>query len=109
MRFWMAKVFNPNNAVTSVPISIRINHVQVSTNHVYELYYDTFDLFLNSQTASPSGNYNYGCQDFNSGIMNSGPINNVGYFRFTPKIIGTWNSIYGYYFALDTTSSFKPK
>ena len=104
----MAKVFNPNIAVTSVPISIRINHVQVSTNHVYELYYDTFDVFLNSQTASTT-NYNYGCQDFNSEIMISSTVNSVGRFRFTPKIIGSWNSIYGYYFALDTTNSFKPK
>ncbi len=35
MRLWIAKVFNPAVAVTSVPISIRINHVALSTNDIY--------------------------------------------------------------------------
>jgi hypothetical protein len=62
---------------------------------------------MNSQTAAPLGHYNYGCQSYYSSIMNSGPINNVGYFRISPVIIGSFSS--SYYFVLDTTNSFKPK
>lgn len=35
MQLWIAKVFNPANPVTSIPISIKIDHVSVSTNDVY--------------------------------------------------------------------------
>jgi len=34
MRVYIAKVFNPTIAVTSIPISIRIQHVTVSNNNV---------------------------------------------------------------------------
>lgn len=65
---------------------------------------------MNSQTASPSGSspFYFGCQIMNTTIMVNPPINNIGYFRFSPQIIGTFNSLYGYYFALDTTNSFRP-
>lgn len=49
MKVFIAKIFNPNIAVTSFPISIRIQHVQVATNNVQELYHDTYDVFMNSQ------------------------------------------------------------
>ena len=56
MRVFIAKIFNPDIAVTSVPISIRVQHVTVSTNNVQDLYYDTYDCFMNSQFAAPSTN-----------------------------------------------------
>lgn len=49
MRVFIAKIFNPAIAVTSIPITVRIQHVEVSTNNVYELYHDTYDVFMNSQ------------------------------------------------------------
>ena len=85
MRLWIAKVFNPAVAVTSVPISMKVDHVTVATNDVYELYYDTFDVFMNSQTASPVADTSYGCRDRNSGtIFHSGPVNHVGYALLYP-------------------------
>ena len=109
MRFWMAKIFNPAIAVTSLPISIRIEHVQVSTNNIYELYYDTFDVFMNSQNVGTLSHGSYDCRSHTSStIMNSGPINHEGYFRFYPRSIGGFNSLYGYYFVLDTTKDFIP-
>ena len=108
MRFWIAKVFNPSIAVTSIPISIRINHVQVSTNNVYQLYYDTFDLFMNSQSNSASTFNTIGCQGSQTTFFYSPPINNIGYVRIYPANIGGWAST-GYFFVLDTTNSFKPQ
>ena len=35
MRVFIAKVFNPAIAVTSVPITVRIQHVDVATNNVF--------------------------------------------------------------------------
>jgi hypothetical protein len=49
MTLYIAKVFNPSIAVTSVPITVKIQHVEVSTNNIYELYEDTYDVFMNSQ------------------------------------------------------------
>lgn len=92
MRLWIAKVFNPTNPVTSVPISIRMNHVVVATNDVYELYYDTFDVFMNSQTPAPIGNYASGCQDYYSGTIFGGNVYTVNYFRFYPYAIGSVSS-----------------
>lgn len=40
--------------------------------------------------------------------MNSGPINNEGYFRFRPYSITSLSVSDGYYFAIDTTADFKP-
>ena len=54
MQVWIARFMNPAIAVTSFPISIKIDHVEVATNDIYELYYDTFDVFMNSQTPAPT-------------------------------------------------------
>jgi hypothetical protein len=56
MRVYIAKIFNPPIAVTSVPISIRIQHVTVSNNNVQDIYYDTYDTFMNSQAPTPVAN-----------------------------------------------------
>lgn len=61
MRLRMARIFNPARAVVSVPISVRINHVVAATNDVYELYYDTFHLFMNSQNSAPLADTVRGC------------------------------------------------
>ena len=109
MQLWIAKVYNPAIAVTSVPISIRIEHIQVSTNNVYELYYDTFDVFMNTQNVGTLTNTSYDCQNFNGGsIFLAGNINNVGYFQIYPRSVSGFSSLYGYYFVLDTTDDFKP-
>jgi len=63
MQLWIAKVYNPTRAVSSVPISIKIDHVTVSNNHVYELYYDTFHVFLNSQNPPTPSHTTNACTD----------------------------------------------
>ena len=83
MTVWIAKVFNPTVAVTSVPISIKIDHITVSNNNILPIYYDTFDVFMNSQTPSPTGNYTYGCQD-SSTLFFNGAINTINYVRLYP-------------------------
>lgn len=109
MRLWIAKVFNPTNPVTSVPISIRMDDVVVASNDVYELYYDTFDVFMNSQTPNPTGNYASDCQSScSSCTIFSGNVYNVQWFRFYPYAIGSVSSTFGYYYVLDTTSVFTP-
>jgi hypothetical protein len=56
MRVYIAKVFNPSIAVTSVPISIRIQQVTATNNNVEDIYFDTYDTFMNSQTPTPVAN-----------------------------------------------------
>jgi len=63
MQLWIAKIFNPAVAVTSIPISIKIDHVMVSNNNVFELYYDTFEVFMNSQNPPTPVHTTNGCQD----------------------------------------------
>lgn len=108
MQVWIAKVFNPAIAVTSVPISIKIDHVVVASNDVYELYYDTFDLFMNSQNPTPSYSVVEGCQSSCSCTIFNSNINNVNYFRFYPYIAGSPSVSLGYYYVIDTTAAFKP-
>lgn len=88
MQFWIAKVYNPAIAVTSVPISIRIEHVQVSTNNIFELYYDTFDVFMNTQNVGTLSHTSYDCRQHTSSTIFERDINHVGYFRFYPRSIG---------------------
>jgi hypothetical protein len=112
MQLWMAKIFNPAVAVTSLPISIKIDHVVVATNDIYELYYDTFDVFMNSQTAAPtysvvedcsSGAYCYGsCVILNSDVYQR------NWFRFSPYIAGSPDPTLGYYYVIDTTVALQP-
>lgn len=35
MKIRMARIYNPSRAVISIPMSVKINHVVVSTNDVY--------------------------------------------------------------------------
>lgn len=111
MQLWIAKVFNPAIAVTSVPISIKIDHVVVASNDVYELYYDTFDLFMNSQNPAPTYSAVEGCQSgagcISCTIFNN-KINSINWFRFSPYITGSPTVSQGYYYVLDTTSVLKP-
>lgn len=113
MRMWLARIYNPATAVTSVPISIKIDHVVASSNDVYELYYDTFDVFMNSQTPNPTYSQtldcmsNYGCGGSCTIFDNN--INNRNYFRFQPVAMGGYTTSLGYYYVLDTTSVFKPR
>lgn len=113
MRVWIAKIFNPAIAVTSLPISIRINHVVVATNDIYELYYDTFDVFMNSQNPNPTYAVTEGCYDGTDcpttcTVFNSN-INARNYFRFSPRPMGSYSSSTGYYYAIDTTAVLKPR
>jgi hypothetical protein len=113
MRVWIAKVYNPAIAVTSLPISIRINHVVVATNDIYELYYDTFDVFMNSQNPNPTYAVTDGCYG-GTGCPSSctvfdSNINSRNYFRFSPNPMGSYSSTPGYYYAIDTTSVLKPR
>lgn len=54
LKVYMARIFNPTVAVTSVPITVRINHVTTSNNNVEELYEDTYDVFMNTLAATPA-------------------------------------------------------
>ena len=111
MQLWIAKVFNPAAAVTSVPISIKIDHVVVASNDVYELYYDTFDLFMNSQTPAPTYSVVEDCQSgasCSSCTIFSSDITNRNWFRFSPYIAGSPTLSLGYYYVIDTTSVLKP-
>lgn len=113
MRVWIAKVFNPGVAVTSVPISIRINHVVVASNDVYELYYDTYDVFMNSQTPTPTFALTEDCQSgtecYGSCTIFSTNINSRNNFRFSPRPLTSFSASPGYFYALDTTAVLKPR
>jgi len=110
MRLWIAKVFNPTTAVTSVPISIKIDHVTVSNNHVEEIYYDTFHLFMNSQTPTPTASTVDNCNTYCSGCtIFNGEVQTRNWFRFYPKAFSTVVGGVGYYYALDMTDVLKPR
>lgn len=108
----MAKIYNPATAVTSVPISIKIDHVSVSTNDVYELYYDTFDVFMNSQNPAPTYSVTEDCQTgsfcYLCTTIFNGNINSVNWFRFSPYIAGSPNTDLNYYYVIDTTKVIQP-
>jgi hypothetical protein len=109
MRLWIAKVFNPAAAVTSVPISIKIDHVSVSTNDITELYYDTFDLFMNSQANNPTVFQTSSCKDVcNCGIFSS-EINNRNSFLFYTNSLGSFDANIGFFYAIDMTSALTPR
>lgn len=61
MKIRVARIYNPSRAVVSIPISMRINHVTVGSNDVDELYYDTFDVFMNSQNPAPLADTTRNC------------------------------------------------
>lgn len=63
---------------------------------------------MNSQNPPTPTIVTDGCQQYYTNIMNDGPINHVGNFTIAPRVIGSVNSIYGYYFVIDTTDDFKP-
>lgn len=67
----MARIYNPANGVQSIPLSVKIVHVTVATNHVHELYYHTYDLFMNSQTPSPAADETRNCNYYTSDIFQS--------------------------------------
>ena len=109
MTFYIAKVFNPAIAVTSVPISVRIQHVEVATNNVYELYHDTYDVFMNSQNPTlAQANTTRGTRadTFEDGK----DIGDQGVIAFDVRkkgTVGITTSLV-YFMALDLTDSMKP-
>lgn len=109
MRLWIAKVFNPAAAVSSVPISIKIDHVSVTTNDITELYYDTFHLFMNSQSNSPTDFQTSGCRDVYNGDIFGSEINNRNSFLFYTNSLGAYDPNIGYYYAIDMTSALSPR
>ena len=96
----MAKIFNPSRAVASIPLSVKIVHVTVSNNNVHELYYDTFDVFMNSQNPSPSADATRNCNHHSSDIFQSVQVGDVGWFRFYPRNKGDSISSNGYYYVM---------
>lgn len=109
MRLWIAKVFNPAAAVTSVPISIKIDHVSLTTNDITELYYDTYDLFMNSQANSPTTYTTTSCRDVYNGDIFSSEINNRNSFLFYTNSLGAFDPAIGFFYAIDMTSALKPR
>lgn len=107
MKVRMARIYNPTRAVISVPISVRIDHVQVSTNNVNELYYDTFDLFMNSQDPAPLGNNTVSCSLHTSTFTNPGyEVSGMQWMRFYPHR----KDPSGYYFyVIKMPSDYKPR
>jgi len=109
MRVFIAKIFNPSIAVTSVPITIRIQHVDVATNNVYELYSDTYDVFMNSQ--NPTLQQANGTRGTRSNSFENGKnISDQGWFAFDVRTLGSVpiSGTDGYYMAIDLTNSLKP-
>ncbi|CAM6005532.1 unnamed protein product [Sphagnum balticum] len=107
MMFYIAKVFNPAVAVTSVPISLRIDHISVANNAITKIFYDTFDLFLNSQPPATANNQNLNCDAYTGQILYSGQVNGQGWFRFYPYL-ASGSVSNGYWYVLDVTNDFKP-
>jgi hypothetical protein len=109
MRVFIAKVFNPAIAVTSVPITVRIQHVDVATNNVFELYHDTYDVFMNSQNPTlQQANSTRGTRS--DSFEDGQDVSNQGVFAFDVRRLGsvTISSTEGFWMALDLTDSFKP-
>lgn len=83
------------------------------------MYYDTFDVFMNSQNPPTPIHTTNGCQDTCGStdcIFESAQINRQGLFRLQPRDIGSTVSNdgnnpngWGYYYVLDTTETFKPR
>lgn len=110
MKVRMAKIFNPSRAVASIPLTMRIVHVTVATNHVHELYHDTFDLFMNSQTPSPAADQTRNCNHYTSDIFQSVQVGDVGWFRFYPRNKGdSIDSSIGYYYVIKLPEDWKPR
>ena len=63
---------------------------------------------MNTQDVGTLTHNSFDCRHFSTTVFVSGPINHEGYFRFYPRSIGGFNSLYGYYFVLDTTRDFIP-
>ena len=109
MTIYIAKVFNPAIAVTSVPISVKIQHVDVATNNVFELYYETYDVFMNSQ--NPTLQQTNATRATRGDSYGDGKdIGDQGVFSFDVRKIGSVGitTSLGYYMALDLTDSMKP-
>ena len=109
MTLYIAKVFNPSIAVTSAPISVRIQHVDVATNNVFELYHDTYDVFMNSQNPTlQQSNTTRGTRS--DTFENGKDIGDQGVMAFDVRkkgSVGITTSL-GYFMALDLTDSIKP-
>ena len=106
----MARIYNPSRAVQSIPLSVRIVHVSVSTNDVYELYYDTFDLFMNSQTPAPAADSSRNCNSVYHDVFESVQVGGVGWFRFYPRNKGdSISSSVGYYYVLQLPKDIQPQ
>ncbi len=85
MKVRMARIYNPSRAVASIPFTVRINHVSVSTNDVYELYYDTFDLFMNSQTPAILADSSRACNTYTNDFASTGQGGDLSWVRFYPR------------------------
>ena len=82
----MTRIYNPIRAVASIPFTVRINHVSVSNNDVYELYYDTFDLFMNSQTPAILADTSRACNAFSSDFAQNGNQGgDLAWIKFFPR------------------------
>ena len=110
MKVRMARIYNPTNAVQSIPFSVKIEHVTVATNNVEELYYDTYHLFMNSQTPSPAADQTRNCNHYTSDIFQSVEVGAVGWFRFYPRSKGdSISSSVGYYYVIKLPEDYKPQ
>jgi hypothetical protein len=53
---YVFRVWNPAATLSSVPITVKIDHVEVMTGNIYPLYKQTFRIFLdpNAQNTNPT-------------------------------------------------------
>ena len=108
MKIRMARIYNPSRAVVSIPISVRINHVTVSTNDVTELYYDTFDIFMNSQNPVPLADSSRGCDYYTTDFAEDNyQVGDLGWLRFYPRT-KDGNPGPGYYYVIKLPVEFTP-
>ena len=90
----MVRIYNPATTVVSVPLSVRIDHVVVATNHVFELYYDTYDVFMNSQAPAPAGDSTVNCNQHSDFAANNYQVGDRQWMRFYAYNKGYSGSFY---------------
>lgn len=105
MKLYIAKVFNPSVFTASVNISISITQVTVSNNNVDELYYDTFTVFMNSQTNSPAGDVNEYVSNAQDYFQNGQDVGNTGYINLYVQSSAI-NAATGYFYVVQLPKNF---
>ena len=105
MKVYIAKIFNPSVFTPSVNISVSITQMTVGTNNVNELYYDTFTVFMNTQTYAPAADVNEYVSNTQDYFQNSRDVGDTGFLNlFTQST--TIDASTGYYYVVQLPWNF---